>query len=79
MRYVLVTEDHCLASLTARYWASKKSVEIVNKDEAASIVELYGIRKVPTLLAIGKYGVIEKVLSGFNKKEYDIIYDKESI
>lgn len=74
MRYVLITDDSCLVSLTAKRWADGKAVEIVDINECESVIDLYDVGRLPTLLAIGDYGVIYGRLNGFNKAFYDSMY-----
>lgn len=75
MRYILITNSDCLASLTATRWASKvaKPIEVVESKGVSSVSELYGVVKFPTLLCIGDYGVIIGRVEGYNQAKYDAL------
>lgn len=77
MRFILVTDNGCLASMTARNWAQGLPIEIVDKSEAESIESLYGIVKYPTLLSLGEYGIVSGRVDGFNADKYnELVNDK---
>ncbi|MCU7556557.1 hypothetical protein [Macrococcus capreoli] len=76
MRCILVTDNGCLASMTARNWARGRNIEIVDVNEVPSVITLYGVVKFPTLLTIGDYGLVNGRVDGFNEGKYnDVLND----
>lgn len=71
-RHILIKGRECLNSSIATNWASKhpKDVEVIYFDEIPDVAAIYGVVRLPTLLKIGKHGLIEKV-DGFNKRKYN--------
>lgn len=79
MRYILVVNGTCLASLTATRWAHKTAqrIEVVNALEHESIIDLYGVVKFPTLLSIADYGLILDRVDGYNESRYEALIQRQ--
>lgn len=71
-RHILIKGRECLNSSIATNWASKhpKDVEVIYFDEIPDVAAIYGVVRLPTLLKIGKHGLVDKV-DGFNKRKYN--------
>ena len=75
-KLILIRRRNCIASTCASYWSENCGEEIdeVYIEDTPAIKELYegiGVGEYPTLIKIGKYGVVSGIVKGFNERKYN--------
>ena len=82
-KLILIRQRNCIASTCASYWSENCGEEIdeVYIEDTPAIKELYGdigVGKYPTLIKIGKYGVVSGIVKGFNERKYNELIGRGS-